>query len=112
MRTIILVIFAVCMAGTWIGCEKESTEACAELIQIDCKLRVVSKDKWSYENEGTVYRFYTVNEIYVDAEVYRDAVIGECIDTDKDPDYCAHPRVIGYINEDLNLIKYDFSLCD
>ncbi len=87
---------------------------CADVwgfIQTDCKLRIVSKDKWSYENEGIIYRFYTVNEIYVDAEVYRNAVIGACLDISEDPDYCAHPRIIGYLDENLNLIKYDFKLC-
>ena len=55
---------------------------CANIwvISKECKTRVVSKDKWSYVNEGTTYMFYTVNEEYVEADVYRDAVIGECFD--------------------------------
>ncbi len=58
------------------------TMICADIwvISKECKTRVVSKDKWSYVNEGTVYRFYTVNEEYVEASVYRNAVIGQCLD--------------------------------
>ncbi len=59
------------------------TVICADVwvIAKDCKTRVVSKDKWSYVNEGTIYMFYTVNEEYVEADVYRNAVIGECLDS-------------------------------
>ena len=58
MRTIILVIFAICMTGTWIGCEKEEIVA-GPTYDLEACFKIVGV--WDIFNDDTHQVLHLIN---------------------------------------------------